>query len=129
MRLNAKTDLSLRVLIFLQLKQGKSRIRDIAEDYQVSKNHLSVVVNKLAELDYIISKPGPKGGIEINQKKLDSTVGDLVSQLEKLDLVECFDPLSNQCVLSPHCKLKGMVQKAKSSFLQELSQYKIKELV
>ena len=59
MKLNLKTDYALRVLIFLQRKE-KATIREVAEYYDVKKNHLSVVVNKLSELGYIDSSHGPK---------------------------------------------------------------------
>lgn len=129
MRLNTKTDYCIRVLIYLQKHQGKVRIQDIADSYNISKNHLSVAVNKLSEYDYIKSTLGPKGGIEFNPDAKNRTVGELISQVEHFEIVECFDPDSNTCSLNPHCKLKGMLSKATSSFLDELKKYKIKDLV
>ena len=57
------------------------------------------------------------------------TVGDLISQIERFEIVECFDPETNTCSIDSHCKLKGMLSKATSSFLGELKKYKIKDLV
>lgn len=129
MRLNTKTDYCIRVLIFLQKNKGKVRIQDIADSYNISKNHLSVAVNKLSELGYINSTLGPKGGIEFNHEVRNKTVGELISQVEHFEIVECFDPESNTCSLNPHCKLKGMLNKATSSFLGELKKYKVKDLI
>lgn len=129
MRLTTKTDYCIRVLIYLQANKGKVRIQDIADSYGISKNHLSVAVNKLSELGYIISTQGPKGGIEFNKAAENRTVGELVSQIEYFEIVECFDPESNTCILDPHCKLKGMLSKATSAFLKELEKYKIKNLI
>lgn len=129
MKLTVKTDLCLRVLIHLQMHKTKAKIQEIAEAYGVSKNHLSVAVNKLSELGYIISTPGPKGGIEFNPKMSERTVGELVEAIEEMDLVECFNPQANTCSLNPKCRLKGMLKRASLSFLKELKNYKIKDLV
>lgn len=129
MRLKTKTDYCIRILIFLQKHHGKVRIQEIADSYGISKNHLSVAANKLSELGYINSTLGPKGGIEFNRSAENKTVGELVSQIEKFEIVECFDSDSNTCSLNPHCKLKGMLSRATSSFVKELEKYKIKDLV
>lgn len=129
MRLTVKTDLCLRVLIYLQTHKSKAKIQEIAEDYGISKNHLSVAVNKLSELGYITSTPGPKGGIEFNEAFGERTVGELVQEVEDFDIVECFNPEANTCTLNPHCRLKGMLKKASSAFVKELKNYKIKDLV
>ncbi len=129
MKLTVKTDLCLRVLIHLQTNKTKTKIQDIAEAYGVSKNHLSVAVNKLSELGYIISTSGPKGGIEFNPKMSERTVGELVEAVEDMDILECFNAESNTCTISPRCRLKGMLKRASLSFLKELKNYKIKDLV
>lgn len=128
MKLTLKTDYSLRVLTFLQMEE-KATIKEIAEFYKIKKNHLSVVVNRLSELGYITSTPGPSGGIFLNKSSLNIKLSEVVIQFEDLTLVECFDSKSNTCRLSPGCKLKSYLHKAQKSFIDELSQYKIKDLV
>lgn len=130
MRITTKTDYCLRVLIYLQTHPGKkTKIQEIADAYKISKNHLSVAVNKLSELGYVFSTPGPKGGIELNPECAEWTVGELVAQVEDMDIVECFNALTNCCVLTPECRLKHMLKKASNTFLSELQNYKIKDLV
>ncbi|MEA9357590.1 Rrf2 family transcriptional regulator [Bacteriovorax sp. PP10] len=128
MKLTLKTDYSLRVLTFLQMEE-KATIKEIAEFYKIKKNHLSVVVNRLSELGYITSTPGPAGGIFLNKSALNISLSEVLIQFEDLTLVECFDSKSNTCRLSPGCKLKSYLHKAQKSFLDELGQYKIKDLV
>ena len=96
MKLNLKTDYALRVLIFLQRKE-KATIREVAEYYDVKKNHLSVVVNKLSELGYIDSSPGPKGGISLKAKTLEKSIAEIILEFEDFDLVECFNSDSSSC--------------------------------
>lgn len=129
MRLNDKTDFCLRVLIYLQEKKTRVRIQEISDFYGISKNHLSVAVNKLSELGYILSTTGPKGGIEINPKALNRTVAELVTKIENFNLVDCFNAETSTCVLNPQCRLKSMLKKATRSFVNELHGYTIKDLV
>lgn len=128
MKLTLKTDYSLRVLTFLQMKE-KATIKEIAEFYKIKKNHLNVVVNRLSELGYITTYPGPTGGIVINKSSLNIPLSEVLIQFEDLTLVECFDRKSNTCNLSPACKLKSYLHKAQNSFINELSKYKVKDLV
>lgn len=65
----------------------------------------------------------------INKTGKNRTLEELISKLEEFQIVECFNPESNTCTLSPSCKLKGMLNQANSAFLKELKKYKIKDLV
>lgn len=127
MRLTVKTDYCLRVLIYLQKQKTKVKIQQIADEYHVSKNHLSVAVNALSELGYVLSTSGPHGGIEFNPQFAEKTVGELISKLEDLDIVECMTA-ENGCVITSQCRLKGMLKKANSAFLNELKKYQIQDL-
>ena len=128
MRLTVKTDYCLRVLIYLQKNKGKVKIQEIADEYEISKNHLSVAVNALSELGYIISTSGPKGGIEFNPSFADKTVAELIVKIEDMNVVECFNAETQTCTISPHCRLKGMLKKATNAFVNELKNYKISDL-
>lgn len=129
MKLTSKTDYSFRVLTYLQKNKSRVKIQKIANEYHISKNHLSAVVNKLSELGYIISSPGPHGGIEFNEKFSEHTIGDLINKLENFEIVECYNLKKNTCVLTSNCKLKGILNKATCAFMCELKKYKIKDLV
>jgi Rrf2 family nitric oxide-sensitive transcriptional repressor len=129
MRLNKKTDYCLRVLIYLQVNPGRVKIQKIADCYGISKNHLSVAVNKLSEIKYIFTYQGPKVGLEFNPQAADKTVAELVTQVEVFEIVECFELGGKTCTLNPRCKLKKMLKNATNSFISELEQYKIKDLI
>lgn len=127
MKLTLKTDYALRVLIFLQSKE-KATIKEIAEYYDIKKNHLSVVVNRLSELGYIDSTTGPTGGISLRPQTLKKNIAEIVLQFEDFDLVECFNSESNQCNLSPGCKLKSILKKANKQFIDELKKYDLQDI-
>lgn len=125
--LTLKTDYSLRVLIFLQSTE-KATIKEIAEYYDIKKNHLSVVVNKLSDLEYINSTTGPNGGISLKGQALKKNLADIVLQFEDFDLVECFNNEANKCQLSPGCKLKSIFKKANKQFIDELRKYRLQDI-
>lgn len=127
MKLTSKTDYALRVLIFLQNKD-KATIKEIAEFYDIKKNHLSVVVNRLSELNYVHSSTGPTGGVSLNPQTLQKSVGEIVLNFEEFELVECFNSESNKCLLSPSCKLKSILKKANKQFIEELKKYKLQDI-
>lgn len=129
MQLTKKTDYCFRVLIFLQCSKDRIKIKDLAEKLDVSKNHLSLIVNRLAELGYISTISGPSGGIVFNEEARERSLVELIYKFENFDLVECFDSKSNTCNLTPKCKLKNILSKANDAFLKEVSKYKIKDLV
>jgi Rrf2 family nitric oxide-sensitive transcriptional repressor len=129
MKLTTKTDYCLRILIYLQQRPGINKIKDIADQYQISKNHLSVAANKLSELDFIKTYPGPNGGIEFNEKMKQVSINHLIVMLEAFDTVECFNEEKNKCIINDSCKLKHMLYNSTQAFLNELKKYKIKDLI
>lgn len=127
MKFTLKTDYAFKVLIFLQSKQ-KATIQEVADHYNIKKNHLSIVVNKLSDLGYIDSVSGPKGGISLNPKALKVKLSSVIQEFEEIELVECFKEGAVNCRLNPHCKLKGILKKASNSFFEELGNYTVGDI-
>ena len=67
MRLTKHTDFSLRVLIYLSLQPTGKLVNntEIAQHFEIPKNHLIKVVHKLSKLGYIHTKRGRSGGITL----------------------------------------------------------------
>ncbi|MBA1146832.1 Rrf2 family transcriptional regulator [Ectothiorhodospiraceae bacterium WFHF3C12] len=130
MRLTRFTDYSLRVLIFLGIKQdGLSTIKEIADHYDISKNHLMKVVYELNRLGYIETVRGKNGGMRLNQDPDTINLGALVRRTENdLDLVECFSD-GNRCVITPACRLKSILGEALNAFIGVLDQYTLTDLL
>lgn len=130
MRLTRFTDYSLRVLIFLGVKQeGLSTIKEIADHYDISKNHLMKVVYELNRLGYIETVRGKNGGMRLHRDPVSINIGTLVRRTENdLDLVECFSE-GNQCVITPACQLKHMLAEALNAFIGVLERYTLADLL
>ncbi len=66
MQLTYYTDYSLRVLMHLAIRRNRiANISEIAERYDISRNHLVKVVHNLARGGFIKSYRGKGGGIEL----------------------------------------------------------------
>ncbi len=131
MRLSEYTDYTLRVLMRCA-REGDAllTIAETAETLQVSKNHLMKIVNDLARQGVLETTRGRGGGFRLLKAPADIHVGDVVRAGETdFRLVECFDPETDTCTLTPGCSLKGVLQRALQAFFSELDQVTLADLV
>lgn len=133
MRLTKWTDYTLRVLLHcasLRSREKPTTIAEIAERHQVSRSHLMKIVMMLSSLGWIESSRGRSGGIRLSVDPSQISIGDVVRQTETdFDIVECFDDASNSCRLNGRCKLKTVLKRASDSFLNELDQVTLADML
>ena len=109
--------------------QKLTTIKDVAETYGISKNHLMKVVQELSAQSYVEATRGKNGGIRLNRRPNQINVGKLVRKFEQNSmLVECFGE-NNQCVITPACQLKHMFSEALNEFFTCLEQYTLADLI
>jgi Rrf2 family transcriptional regulator, nitric oxide-sensitive transcriptional repressor len=83
MRLTLHTDFALRVLIQVGLNDGKlTRIKDIAQIFDISKAHLKKVVNDLSQKGYLDTVRGRNGGVRLMREPQDINIGQVVRDTE-----------------------------------------------
>lgn len=122
MRLSEYTDYTLRVLMYC----ARHRLRlvtigELAEQHGLSKGHLMKVVNDLARQGLIETTRGRGGGLQLAREPEAIRIGDVVRSSETdFRLVECFDPDTNACTLTPSCRLKHLFDAALRGFFQAL---------
>ena len=131
MQLTIFTDYGLRSLMFLAAQPDKvCSVREIADHYGISRNHLVKVVHRLAQLGYITSSKGKGGGIKLACDANKLKLGDLVRKLEpNMQIVECFDRETNTCKIVSACRLKHFLSKASQAFLDVLNEYSLADAV
>ncbi|MFD2116574.1 RrF2 family transcriptional regulator [Paenibacillus yanchengensis] len=132
MHLTQYTDYSLRVLIYLALKQGDqlSNIKEIANHYHISHNHLMKVIYQLGKLGLVETIRGRSGGIRLALEPEQINIGQVVRRTEEgFVIVECFDPTKNRCKLSANCQLQSILHEALAAFLHVLDRYNLADLV
>ena len=130
MKLTRFTDYSLRVLIYLGLKNdGRVTIKEISEAYNISRNHLMKVVSLLTRMGYVDARRGPGGGIALARAAQDIVIADVVRDMEDdLNLVECFCE-EGSCIIKPVCELKSALRQALAAYLQTLERYTLQDLL
>lgn len=131
MQLTIFTDYGLRSLMYLASKPDTlCSVREIAEHYGISRNHLVKVVHRLAKLGYIISSKGKGGGIRLATNPTELKLGDLVQKLEpNMHIVECFNKELNTCRVIDSCKLKHYLFEANLAFIKTLNNYSLEDAV
>lgn len=122
MRLAEYTDYTLRVLMYCAARQHQMvTISELAEHDGVSRNHLMKIVTDLVRQGVLETTRGRGGGLRLLKDPVQLRIGDVVRASETdFRLVECFDPGSNQCTLSPTCRLKDLFSAALVAYFKEL---------
>lgn len=132
MRLTVYTDYSLRVLLYLGIK-GKeqlSTVQEISDKYNISKNHLTKVTHELGKMGIIETVRGRGGGIRLKLDPKDINIGETVRKTEDdFHLVECFNCAINECVITPVCRLKGVLHEALNAYFKVLESYTLADFV
>jgi len=131
MQLTQYTDYSLRVLVYLSLKKNRpATISEIANYYKISRNHLVKIVHNLANLGYIVTMRGKGGGMHLAYPANEINIGEVVRNVEPhFQIVECFSEHHTDCKIEPICKLKRVLQTATDTFLTELDQYSLQDVI
>ncbi|HEC18018.1 MAG TPA: Rrf2 family transcriptional regulator [Gammaproteobacteria bacterium] len=131
MQLTLHTDYALRVLIYLAQKgDALATISEIADFYQISRNHLVKVVHHLAQENFVRTTRGKHGGMRLARNPNLIAIGDVVRRMEpNFDIVECFNNNNQPCTVTPVCTLKAVLHRASNEFLSLLDQYTVADAV
>lgn len=125
MKLTLYTDYSLRVLLYLAYKEGEAAtISELADFYKISRNHLVKVVHDLGKNGYILTARGKGGGMKLARLPEEIRISEVVKKTEPdLDLLECFNPSTDQCAITRICNLKSILFEARANFMGVLEKY------
>ena len=131
MRLAEYTDYTLRVLMYCAGRpQQLVTISELAERHGVSRNHLMKIVTDLGRQGVLETTRGRGGGLRLLKDPAKIRIGDVVRASETdFRLVECFDPTTNQCTLTPSCRLKGLFNAALGAYFRELDSMTLADIV
>ncbi|MEW5726329.1 MAG: Rrf2 family transcriptional regulator [Pseudomonadota bacterium] len=129
MKITQFTDFSLRLLLYLARHRDRvCTVREVAEFYCISAEHLKKIVRRLSELGYIQTVRGKHGGLRLAREPSEINLGRLMREEENLQLLPCSEGASQDCPI-PDCKLRGAVDRALSAFLAVLDKETLADLV
>ncbi len=128
MRITQFTDFSLRLLVYLAPRRDRVvTVREVAEFYNISAEHLKKIGRRLTELGYVVTVRGKNGGLRLACDPSTINLGALMRGEENLALLPCSDG-GQPCPL-PQCKLAGVVDEALAAFLAVLDKKTVADLV
>lgn len=131
MHLTLHADYALRVLLYLAVHPDRVvSTGEVSEAYGISKHHLVRVVQGLGRHGFVEVRPGRSGGIVLARTPAEISVGQVVRKMEPdFHIVECFDPETNQCPITPACGLIGVLNEATRAFQATLDKYTLEDLL
>jgi Rrf2 family nitric oxide-sensitive transcriptional repressor len=124
------TDYALRVLIYVARHPDEwVTIRQIAEAYDISRNHLMKVVSFLGNKGYLVSQRGPGGGIRLqlpaDQVRLSDVIVDAEGGMELIESPAALD----ETLAGPHERLAESLHRAVDAFLESLGGESLADLM
>jgi len=122
MRLTAFTDYGLRMLMRMASSPERSySTAELAEEFGLSRNHLSKIMQRLSRGGILETRRGGGGGARLASPPQAIRLGAVVRLLEEdQPLVECFQTDTNTCSLDGRCRLKARLRAAETAFLAHL---------
>jgi Rrf2 family nitric oxide-sensitive transcriptional repressor len=126
MKLTRYTDYALRVLIYLAIHADRRcSIRDIAQAYGISENHLMKVVQNLGNLGFVATVRGRGGGLHLGRDPGRIRLAEVVRATENdLSPADCAS-----CSLAGSCSLENILDRAVRAFLAVLDDCTLAEVV
>jgi Rrf2 family nitric oxide-sensitive transcriptional repressor len=130
MRLTVYTDYSLRLLMYCAVRRDEVvTIREVADAYGISKNHLTKVAFELGRKGYLETLRGRGGGLRLSRRPEKIGLGEIVRQMEEdFTMVECFAPGANGCTIAGPCRIRGALSRALKAYLAVLDEYTLADL-
>jgi Rrf2 family nitric oxide-sensitive transcriptional repressor len=130
MRLTFSTDYALRLLMLVGLESERLvTIEEVADRFEISKNHLMKVAYQLGLAGYLETVRGRNGGLRLGKPPGQIVVGEVVRKMEPdFALVECENP-AGYCKIAPCCRLRFAMREAVQAFLEKLDQYTLEDLL
>lgn len=122
MRLTSFTDFGLRMLMRMASAPSQAfSTAELADEFELSRNHLSKVMQRLAQGGVIVTRRGGGGGAMLARPASEIRLGEVVRLLEEdQPLVECFKPHDVTCTIAGCCRLKSRLRSAEVAFLADL---------
>ncbi len=115
----------------LAAEPGRHRTsEDLAQAIGVPRNHIHKIVQALAEAGLVRTLRGARGGVLLARPAAEIRLGTVARRFEEGQaLVECFRADGVACCLSPDCRLRGALWRAREAFLAELDRMTLADCV
>jgi Rrf2 family nitric oxide-sensitive transcriptional repressor len=104
-------------------------IEETAELYGISRAHLMKVANQLTRAGFMTAVRGRSGGLQLARRPEGIRLSDVLKETEPdFALVDCFRS-GNSCLITPRCRLRGVLNEALTAFSEVLDGYTLADLL
>lgn len=126
MKLTRYTDYALRVMMFLAARgDDLVSIRQIADGYGISQNHLMKIVQDLGQAGFVTTVRGRHGGLRLARPAAQISIGAIVRHTEDHDaMVDC-----DSCRIAGACALPQAFAEASEAFMRVLDGYDLAQML
>lgn len=110
------TAIALHAMIYIVNRSDKVvSLKEIADKFQISSNHLSKILQRLAKAGYLNSTKGPNGGFKVTEYGKNISFMDVYIAIEGSHTMrEClFSSKSTKC---RRCIMSGLISKFNEDF-------------
>jgi Rrf2 family nitric oxide-sensitive transcriptional repressor len=130
MRLTNFSDFALRLLMYAAAHEDRLiTIEEASEVYNISRAHLMKIANTLTKEGYLTAVRGRSGGLLLAKPPHKIRVGDVIRATEPdFVLAECFGA-GNECIITPRCRLRGVLREGLEAFNTVLDKYTLADLM
>ena len=129
MKLTKHTDYAFRVLLYVAVKKDNdlSTIKEVTQAFNMSRDHVMKIVQKLSKAGLIYAIRGKQGGIRLGRPADEIIIADVITLMEvTLIPVNCEQPM---CSIKQGCKLADILFEAQDKYLSHLKQYTLADLI
>ncbi|SMC83116.1 RrF2 family transcriptional regulator [Primorskyibacter flagellatus] len=130
MRFTSFTDYGLRMLMRMASAPDQAfSTADLAKEFNLSRNHLAKIMQRLAHGGIVETRRGAHGGAVLRRSPSEVRLGDVVMLLEEGQaLVECFAPDGGDCTINGCCRLKARLRHAENRFIEDLNKSTLRDI-
>lgn len=130
MRLSLQSDYALRLLMQLAITPERLvTIAEVSARFGISNNHLMKVAYLLGREGFVETVRGRSGGLRLARPPEQISVGEVVRCTEAdLAIVACFAGEHSACLITPGCRLKGVLHTALEAFMSVLDKTTLADL-
>lgn len=128
MKLTKHTDYAFRVLLYVAVKNNElSTIKEVTLAFDISRDHVMKIVQKLSKSGMLNAIRGKHGGIQLGRPANEIIIADVVMLMEAtLKPVNCEEPI---CNIKQGCKLADILFEAQDRYLTHLKQFTLADLL
>lgn len=129
MQLTQFSDIGLRLLMYLSHEQREApavTLAEVSAQFDIPRNHLVKVANKLAKSGWVTTIRGRSGGLKLAMDPVKINIGQVLRILEgHTEVIDC-ERLA--CRLKNGCELKSALAIAYSAFFSALDKYTLADV-